>query len=101
MTTAKMMATGIGHIRNRIVSKFTGSRAGANHRTESVAEKTIEVIELDGHGFAIFAPDTAQAITDLANGREGFDAIEDARQDVFISARGCFELHQRSFTGDR
>src|SRR5215207_11134200 len=46
---------------------------------------------LHRHGLAVLAPDAAEAVADLADGGERFDAVEDAREEVVVGARGVFE----------
>src|SRR5579885_3044666 len=47
------------------------------------------------HGLAVLAPDVAQAVADLADGGERFDAVEYARQEILRPARGVFEERER------
>src|SRR6266567_1423320 len=57
------------------------------------------VMLLQRDGLAIFAPNTTQAITNFSNSRECLDAIKNARQGIFSSARGFFQFSQRRFAG--
>src|SRR5438046_10551056 len=69
------------------------------HYKRGETEKSIseESKNSTGNSFAILAPNLAQAIADFSNSGQGFNAIKDSRQNIFVLLSRLFEFDEGGF----